>query len=71
MDTTQALKLELIEWLANVKDQSLIQDLAKWKEDNERINVAQYNKDLDEADAEIDRGDFLTQAKVEERSKSW
>lgn len=71
MSTTQALKLELIEWLASVQDQALIQELAQWKNDHERVSLEEYNRELDEADAAIDRGEFATQEDVEKRSKAW
>lgn len=71
MSTTQALKLELIEWLASVQDQGLIQELAKWKDDHERVSLEEYNRELDEADAAIDRGEFATQEDVEKRAKAW
>lgn len=71
MSTTQALKLELMEWLATVHDKALIKELAKWKEAHQHMGLEQYNKELDEADAAIDRGEFYTQDEVERRSKSW
>lgn len=71
MSTTQALKLELMEWLATVHDQSLIRELAKWKEEHQHISVEQYNKELGKADAAIDRGEFHSQDEVELRSKAW
>lgn len=71
MSSTQALKLELLEWLAGVQDQSLIKELAKWKNEHEHMSIDQYNRELDEADAAIDRGEFFTQDEVEQRSKSW
>lgn len=71
MNSTQTLKLELMEWLATVHDKSLIQELAKWKEEHEHISVEQYNKELNEADAAIDRGEFYTHEEVERRSKEW
>ena len=71
MSTTQLLKLELMEWLATVQDKSLIKELAKWKEEHQHISVEQYNKELDEADAAIDRGEFYAQEEVEKRSKAW
>ncbi len=71
MSTTQALKLELMEWLATVHDQSLIRELAKWKEAHQHISVEQYNRELDEADAAINRGEYYTQDEVELRSKGW
>lgn len=71
MSTTQILKLELMEWLATVHDKTLIKELAKWKEEHQHISVEQYNKELDEADAAIDRGEFYSQDEVERRSKAW
>tara|TARA_R110002096_G_scaffold402771_1_gene600156 strand:+ start:203 stop:457 length:255 start_codon:yes stop_codon:yes gene_type:complete len=71
MSTAQALKLELLEWLATVHDQKLIKELSKWKEEHQRISVEEYNQELDEADAAIDRGDYYTQKEVESRSKEW
>ena len=41
------------------------------KEDNRRISIEQYNKELDEAEAEIDRGAFYTQSEVEKMAKEW
>jgi predicted transcriptional regulator len=71
MSTTQTLKLELMEWLATVHDKSLIKELAKWKEDHQRISVEQYNKELDEAEDEIDRGEFLTHEEAVKEIRSW
>jgi hypothetical protein len=33
--------------------------------------IIQYNKELDEAEARMDAGDFYTQEEVEEMSKKW
>lgn len=57
MNTTQTLKLELLEWLVTLSDQQTIEDLAQWKDENQGISIEQYNKELDEADAAIDRGE--------------
>jgi len=71
MSTTQALKLELLEWLATVHDQKLIKELSKWKEEHQRISVEQYNQELDEADAEIDRGEFITHQQAVSEISEW
>lgn len=71
MSSTQALKLELMEWLATVHDKALIKELAKWKEEHQNVSIEQYNKELDEADVAIDRGEFYTQEEVERRSRAW
>ncbi len=36
-----------------------------------RISIDQYNRELDEAQARIDRGDFFTQDQVEKMAKEW
>ncbi len=38
---------------------------------NESISIEQYNRELDEAEAAIDRGEYLTQNEVEKMSKKW
>lgn len=38
---------------------------------NSRISLEEYNRELKEADAQIDQGDFYTQEEVEKRSKEW
>lgn len=71
MSTAQALKLELLEWLATVHDKKTILELSKWKEEHQRISLEQYNKELDEADNEIDKGKYYTQQELEAQAKSW
>ena len=36
-----------------------------------RISIEQYNRELEEAEARIDRGDFFTQEEVEKMAKEW
>src|SRR5688500_4508389 len=36
-----------------------------------RISIEQYNKEIDEAMEEYERGEFYTQEEVEEMSKKW
>ena len=36
-----------------------------------RISIEQYNRELDEAEKRIDKGDFFTQDEVEKISKTW
>ena len=36
-----------------------------------RISIEQYNKEIDEALEEVERGEFYTQAEVEKMSKDW
>ncbi|WP_373495346.1 hypothetical protein [Aquiflexum sp.] len=66
----QAKKLLLIEWLAALKDKSLIDDLMKLKEGN-RIGILQYNKELEEANTRIESGEYITHEDLEKESKEW
>ncbi len=49
----------------------LLYAVAKEYTDDERISVEQYNKELDEAEAEIDRGEFLTHEEAVKKIRSW
>ena len=71
MSAAEAKKLELFEWLANLHDEKLIEELVAWKEGHERISIDDYNREIDEAEAEIERGEYYTQEEVERRAKSW
>ena len=71
MSTAQALKLELIEWLAGVNDKALIKELAKWKEEHEHISVEQYNRELDKASKRIESGDYVSHDDVVKESAQW
>jgi len=71
MSTSQTLKLELMEWLATLHDTGLIEELAKWKEDHQKISIEQYNKELDEANARIEAGDFISHEDLKKESASW
>ena len=71
MTTTQIEKLELLEWMASLQDKQLISELIKWKEDHQRVSLEQYNKEIEEADAEIERGEFLTHEEAVKQIRSW
>ena len=38
---------------------------------NESISIEQYNRELDEAEAAIDKGEYFTQDEVEKKSNKW
>ena len=69
-------KTALMKRLEQINDKSLIKainhiiDFGLGKIE-ERISIEQYNRELDEADSAIDRGDFYTQEEVEKKSKQW
>ena len=62
--------------LQDVKDPTLleaIKNILKYRKkvSSERISVEQYNKELDESIAQIERGEFYTQEEVEKMAKEW
>ena len=63
----------LIKELQQVEDLSLLQAIKAvlhYGLKNEgRISIEQYNRELEEAEARIDRGDFFTQEEVEKMAK--
>lgn len=71
MSNTRLQKLELLEWIANLKDKALINELIQWKKSHQHISIEQYNKELDEANARIDAGEYITHDEVEKESRSW
>ncbi|ALO13837.1 hypothetical protein L21SP5_00231 [Salinivirga cyanobacteriivorans] len=45
--------------------------LDKAAEKSNRISVAQYNKELEEAEERINKGQFITQESLREEAKGW
>lgn len=71
MSDLQIQKLELLEWMASLQDKSLIEKLVKWKEKHQRISLEQYNAEIEEADAQIEAGDYLTHEEAVKEIRSW
>ncbi len=61
--------------LANEEKQSIlsvIMSFVKLRESSiARISIEQYNKELDEAEAEMDNGDFISQEDAKKQAESW
>jgi len=45
--------------------------LGKSIDNTKRISIALYNKELEEAEQRIERGQFITQASLREEAKEW
>jgi len=41
------------------------------KTENERISIEQYNRELEEAERQIEQGNFITQEDLEKEMKIW
>ena len=65
----------LIKELQQVEDISLLKTLKAvlhYGLKNEgRISIEQYNRELEEAEAEIDRGEFITHEELKKQMKAW
>ncbi len=63
--------------LKTVKDATLlnaIKNILKYRvkeTQSERISIEQYNKEIDEANARIDNGEFYTQEEAEKIMDKW
>ncbi len=71
----EVTKYELINKLMSTNDESLLEQLvAVFKKSGnkiERISVAQYNQELDAAEARITSGKFTTHEDLKRESEEW
>ena len=72
----QAEKQALIKRLKQINDESQlkairhIMDYGQGKSEG-RLSIEDYNRELEEAEREIDQGEYYTQLEVENKSKEW
>ena len=57
--------------LTPVQKESLLSVIKSFVIPRERISIEQYNKEIDEAIARVEAGEFYTQEEVEKMSKEW
>ena len=72
METVVARKYAIIEKVMQLSEEELTEletSLIKFTE--EPISIEQYNRELAEAEAEIDRGEFYSQQEVEKMARKW
>ena len=72
----QAEKSALIKKMEQINDQSLIQALRHMvdfglREKEGRISIEQYNRELDEAEAEMDRGESISHEDFKAQMEKW
>ena len=72
----QAEKTALIKRLEQINDVSLIEAIKHLvdfglKHSESHIGVEQYNRELDEAEAEIDRGEYVSHEDLKNQMKEW
>lgn len=74
---TLDLRQTVLEYIKNKADSKflrLVDAMAKTYQeeaDQERISIEQYNKEIDESIAQINRGEFYTQEEMEKMAKEW
>ena len=70
-----AEKALLIKEIQQVEDISLLKALKYMlhygSKQEGRISIEQYNRELDEAEAAIDRGEFTSHENVKQQMKTW
>ena len=72
----QAEKIALIKKVEKINDLSLIQAIKHLvdfglKKEDESISAEQYNKELEDADAEIEKGNYLSHEEALTQIRSW
>lgn len=75
--TAQLLENDFMKYwsmLTPVEKESLLtvaKNYVELKEDNHRISIEQYNKEIDEAMQQMDEGEFVTHEEVVAASENW
>lgn len=72
METLAARKYAIIEKVMRLSEEELTEleaSLIKFTEGP--VSIEQYNRELEQAEAEIDQGDFYSQEEVEKMAKKW
>lgn len=57
--------------LTPVQKESIVSVIKSFVEPTERVSIEQYNKEIDEAVARVEAGEFYTHEEVERMSKEW
>jgi len=61
----QATKLELMQLVLNTQKEKVLQQIKDILDNENELSIKQYNKDIEDADKEVDAGIFFTQQEVE------
>ncbi len=72
METTAARKYAIIEKVMHLNEEELAElEMSLMKISEDPISVEQYNREIEEAEAEIDRGESYSQEEVEKMARKW
>ena len=66
-------QLELIEMLLNTKKEAVLDKVRILLEEEQpkRVSIEQYNKELDEAEADIEAGNYYTTDEARKIASQW
>lgn len=73
----QTRKLHFIESILSIGNVKVIEKLEallkkeQQKEKSQRVSVEQYNKELDEAEAEMNRGEYISHKDFKKKMEKW
>lgn len=73
METIAARRYAIIEKVMHLSEEELIElevSLVKFSEEKP-FSIEQYNRDLEEAEVEIDQGECITHEELKKQMKSW
>lgn len=72
INSEKAILIKEIEQLEDVSLVRILKSMLQYGLRNEgRISLEQYNRELEEADAEVERGEFLTHEEALKEIRSW
>ena len=72
--TTVAIRKKLVDYMKVADNKKIKAMYALLEDDIEqdgRISIEQYNKELEEAEAEFEKGEFITHAEAIKQMKKW
>lgn len=72
INSEKAVLIKEIEQLDDIALVRILKSMLHYGLKNEgRISLDQYNRELEEADAEIEKGDFIIHEEAEKEIRSW
>jgi predicted transcriptional regulator len=72
--TTIAIRKKLHEFIDNIEEKKAKAIYTLFEEEikqGDRISIEQYNKEIDEAEAEFEKGDYITHEAMLKKVKQW
>ena len=72
--TTVAIRKKLVDYMKVADDKKVKAMYALFEDEikhGERISIEQYNKELEEAEAEFKKGEYVTHEEVLKQMKKW